>query len=255
MTDLTGRVAFVAGAGGGMGQAIASLFAARGADVFVSARTSEKAQRAADQAGPRAIPVLLDVTNRASWDAAVAPVRERFGMLHILVNATGVSYGNTIENGTEEDLRKHMLVNVEGVFLGCQIALPLLKLAEGKGSIVNIGSVIAARPYAGLMAYGASKGAMASLSKSIALHCARTGLGIRVNVIHPGGIQTEIFEQGLADTGLPREEAYAMWRATHPIGRIGTPEEVAQAALWLASDASSFTTGTEIYVDGAASIG
>ena len=140
------------------------------------------------------------------------------------------------------------------MFFGCQAALPLLKNSDGKASIVNIGSIITSRPYPGLLAYGASKAAMATLTKSIALHCAQHQYGIRVNVIHPGGIQTAIFEQALAETGLPHEEAYAMWRDTHPICRIGTPDEVADAVLWLASDRSSFVTGAEIQVDGGAAI-
>lgn len=254
MKDFDGRVAFVAGASGGMGQAIAQQLAGHGADVFVTGRTLDKAQAVADEIGPKAHPLVLDVTERASWQAALEEVRRAFGKLHVMVNATGISEGNDIESATEDDLRRHMAINVEGVFLGCQVALPLLRNGDGKASIVNIGSIITSRPYAGLLAYGASKAAMASLTKSIALHCAQQRYGIRVNVIHPGGIKTAIFEQALAETGLPYEEAYAMWRDTHPIGRIGTPDEVADAAIWLASDKSSFVTGAEIQVDGGASI-
>lgn len=254
MSDLAGKIAVVSGGTGGMGQAIATLFAEKGATVYVCGRDAVKVDASVQSIGTNARPITLDVTDGASWQAAADGIAQAHGKLDILVNASGLSYGSDIETGTLEDLRRHMQVNVEAVFLGCQLLLPLLCKAGGKASIVNIGSVIAARPAASLLAYGASKAAMASMTKAIALHCAQKRMGIRVNALHPGGIQTEMFESALVETGLPREEAYALWRDTHPIGRIGTPQEIADAVLWLASDSSSFVTGADIHVDGGAAI-
>jgi NAD(P)-dependent dehydrogenase (short-subunit alcohol dehydrogenase family) len=103
-------------------------------------------------------------------------------------------------------------------------------------------------------AYSTSKAAVITLTRTVALHCAAQGYNIRANMVHPGGTETDMFEQALADTGLPQQEAYQLFAKIHPMGRMGKPEEVARAALWLASNASSFTTGTEISVDGGSSI-
>lgn len=253
MGKLEGKVALVAGGSKGMGEAIARLFANEGAKVILTGRSEKDAIKVAESIGLNALGMALQVTDRGSWQAVVSAIGERWGRLDILVNSAGVSIGGSIEDTSDENWRVHMSTNLDGVYYGCQTALPLMKSSGEPSSIINISSVISSRPMSSLMAYGASKSAMTSMTKAIALHCAVRGYPIRANTIHPGGIETPMFEDALAQTGLPRQEAYDMWCAAHPMGRIGKPEEVAQAALWLAADAS-FTTGAEIPVDGAQAI-
>lgn len=248
---LQGKIALIAGGTGGIGEAIAARFAQEGAVTYLGGRTPEKTAQAAKRCGAR--PVQLDITDGAQWSAAIARIEAEAGGLHILVNAQGETIPANIEDTTLETFRQLMAINAEGVFLGCQAALPLMR-RTGQGSIVNVGSIIQAKPTSNLAAYGASKGAMVALSKSIALHCAETGSGIRVNVVHPGGILTDMLERALHGMGMPYGEARALWEATHPLGRFGQPDEIADAVLYFASDASRFTTGAELYVDGGAAI-
>lgn len=250
MGVLTGKTALITGAGKGMGAAIARLFAEEGARVALAGRTLGPVERVAGEIGVDAMAIGLDVADRASWTSAVDAVASKWGKLNILVNCAGVSQAASIEDATEENWRQHMATNLDGVFFGCQAALPLLKASGEPASIVNIGSAFALRPMGGFAAYCTSKAAAIALTQTIALHCAAKGYNIRANMVHPGGTETEMFEQALADTGLPRQEAYDLFAKIHPMGRMGKPEEVARAALWLASDASSFTTGVGISVDG-----
>jgi NAD(P)-dependent dehydrogenase (short-subunit alcohol dehydrogenase family) len=251
---LAGQVALVTGGTKGLGAAIAQLFAEHGAIVYVAGRALADAQASAKAIGPTVHGLALDVGNRAAWQAAIEAIDKASGRLDILVNNAGISVGGTIENTTDENWRSHMAINLDGVFYGCQTALPLMKRSGQPGSIVNISSVITERPGSGLMAYAASKAAMTTLTKSVALHCAAQRYPIRANTIHPGGIETPLLEATLNNAGVPREQAYERWSKSHPMGRFGLPQEVAQAALWLASSASSFTTGAEIAVDGGAAI-
>lgn len=253
MGKLEGKVVLVSGGSKGMGEAIARLFAKEGAQVILTARSEADAVKVAESIGPNAHGMALQVTDRANWQELITKIGQKWGRLDILVNSAGISIGGTIEDTSDDNWRVHMSTNLDGVYYGCQTALPLMKSSGEPSSIVNISSVIASRPMSSLMAYGASKSAMTSMTKSIALHCAAQGYPIRANTIHPGGIETPMFEDALRQTGLPRQEAYNMWCAAHPMGRIGKPEEVAQAALWLAADAT-FTSGAEIPVDGAQAI-
>lgn len=254
MSKLAGKIALISGGSKGMGEAIARLFANEGAKVILTGRSELEARKVAGSIGHEAIGLALEVSDRASWEAAVARIAQKWGRLDILVNSAGISIGGSIEDTDDGNWRAHMETNLDGVYYGCQVALPLMKSSGQPGSIINISSAITSRPMSSLMAYGASKSAMTAMTKTIALHCALQGYGIRANTIHPGGIETAMFEDALVKTGLPRQEAYELWRRAHPMGRIGKPEEVAQAALWLASDASSFTTGAEIAVDGGSAI-
>lgn len=248
---LQGKIALVAGGTGGIGEAIANRFAAEGALVYLGGRNSGKTAQAANRCSARAI--QLDVTDGTEWHAALARIEDEAGRLDVLVNAQGETVPAHVEDATLDTFRHLMAINAESVFLGCRAALPLMR-RTGPGSIVNVGSIIQAKPTSNLAAYGASKGAMTALSKSVALHCAETGSGIRVNVVHPGGILTNMLESAVSNMGMPYEEARALWEATHPLGRFGQPEEIAEAVLYFASDASRFTTGTELYVDGGAAI-
>lgn len=251
MGQLDGKVALVAGGTGGIGEAIALRLVEQGAAVWLGGRSPSKTEEAARRCG--GMSVQLDVTSETDWAAAVARIEADCGKLDILVNAQGETIPAHIEDADLEQFRTLMGINAESVFLGTKAALPLMR-KSGKGSIINIGSIIQAKPTSNLATYGASKGAMVALSKSIALHCAETTPGIRVNVVHPGGILTDMLERAVSSMGMPYEEARALWEATHPLGRFGIPQEIADAVLYFASDLSGFTTGTELYVDGGAAI-
>lgn len=254
MNALTGKVALVTGAAKGMGEAIATLFAREGARVAITARSIEQAQRVATEIGEAALPVVLDVTERPSWDQAVGIIDAHWGRLDVLVNCAGISESATTEAVTEETWHHHMRTNLDGPFHGCRACLPLMRRSGEPGSIINISSLFGQRPTPGFAAYCTSKAALTFFTKVFALECAAAKLPIRVNSVHPGGIETDMLEQTLAATGLPREKAYEYFSRLHPMARLGKAEEVAAACLWLASDASSFTTGTEINVDGGALI-
>lgn len=250
MKQLAGKSALVTGGAKGIGFAIARKFAAEGAQVTLAARTLEQANAAADRIEGEVLPVALDTTSSAQWADAIATVETRRGALNVLVNCAGVTVGANLADTDDATWDTHMDVNLRGPFMGCRAALDLMKRSGEPGSIINISSAFGLRVTPGFAAYSISKAALNALTRVFALECAAAGLPIRVNAIIPGGIETEMFEEELRRTGLERDRAYALFAKIHPVGRIGRPEEVAEAALWLASDASSFTTGLELTVDG-----
>lgn len=254
MSSLAGKVALVTGGAKGIGFAIASRFADAGAKVALAARTIEQASQAALQIGGNVIPLALDTTSDTQWQQAVSNVDDRWGRLNILVNSAGVTIGASLVDTDDANWNQHMDVNVRGPFLGCRAAIGLMSKDSRPGSIVNISSAFGVRVTPGYAAYSISKAALNAMTRVLALECAQQKLPIRVNSIVPGGIETEMFEEELRRTGLERDKAYALFARIHPLGRIGKPEEVAEAALWLASDASSFTTGIELAVDGGSTI-
>lgn len=254
MPKLEGKIALVTGAAKGMGRAIAELFAQQGASVAVAARKIEQAESVSASLPGDALAVALDVTRPDEWAAAIAAVNTRWGALDILVNCAGISGAASTEAVSEADWHKHFAVNLDGPFYGCRAALPLMRKRGTSGSIVNVSSVFGIRITPGFAAYSVSKAALNALTRVLALECAAASPTIRVNAVIPGGTETDMFEEALKNSGLPRDQAYAMFSKIHPMGRIGKPEEVAQAVLWLASDLSSFTTGVELRVDGGSAI-
>ena len=254
MTRLGGQVALVTGGAKGIGFAIARRFVEEGAAVALAARTIEQASAATARLSGDVLPVALDTTSDAQWREAIASVDNRWGRLNILVNCAGVTIGANLAETDDANWNQHMDVNLRGPFMGCRAALELMKRDGAPGSIVNISSAFGVRVTPGYAAYSISKAALNALTRVLALECAAQQLPIRVNAVIPGGTETEMFEQELRRTGMDRDEAYAFFASIHPLGRIGKPEEVAEAALWLASDASSFTTGVELTVDGGSTI-
>ena len=254
MELLAGKVALVTGAAKGMGKAIARLFAQQGASVVVAARKLDAAQAVADSLPGNAMAVALDVTQAGQWQAAIEAIEAKYGRLDVLVNNAGVSSAGSTEGVSEESYRWQIEVNAMGPFFGFRAVLPLMRKSGEPCSIVNIGSAFSVRLVPGFAAYGASKAALNAMAQTFALELAMAGDPIRVNTIHPGGTETEMLEEAYAETGLPREEAVAMFVKIHPNGKMGKPEQVAQAALWLASDLSNHTTGAELPVDGGSTI-
>jgi len=247
MSELSGQVAIVTGGASGIGAATVALLAEAGATVVTA-----DIQPAAEQAPGRF--VEHDVSSEESWTALLADVLKSDGRLDILVNNAGIVGGfSNIETTTVEQWRKVEQVNSEGVFLGCKYALDGMKRTgpgkpESKGSIVNISSVAALLGSGGPTAYSASKGAVRLLSKSVALYCAEQKLGIRCNSVHPGGVDTPIFNPLWQAMG--HEQGKALVGSHHPIGRMAEPNELGELILWLASDRSAFVTGAEFVADG-----
>ena len=250
--ELSGRVAIVTGGASGIGAASALLLEQAGARVIVA----DLANPATDSAGRF---VRLDVASEESWQSLLADVLAREGRLDIMVNNAGVSGGSgTIETTTVENWQQVQAVDSEGVFLGCKYAIEGMKKtgpgkAASKGSIVNISSIAGLIGSAGPIAYTAAKGAVRLLSKSVALYCAEKKYDIRCNSVHPGGVDTAIFNPVWQAVG--RERGKAFIGARHPIGRMAESDELGDVVLWLASDRSSFVTGAEIVADGGVTTG
>jgi 3(or 17)beta-hydroxysteroid dehydrogenase len=243
---LAGKVALVTGAASGIGRATVALFHAEGARV-AAADLNEKGLMALGEEAD--LKIVLDVTDEARWREVVDQVLVVFGRLDILVNSAGIAMLGTIETATLSDWRKMNAVNVEGTFLGCREAVRAMKEAGNGGSIVNLSSVAGVIGDANSAAYCASKGAVRMLTKSAALHCARSGYKIRLNSVHPSFAETPMVLDGIARASDPDRVRQGLERAA-PMRRLGRPEEVANTILFLASDESSFTTGGEFMVDG-----
>jgi NAD(P)-dependent dehydrogenase (short-subunit alcohol dehydrogenase family) len=250
MARLAGKVAMVTGAGTGIGLATAKLFAEEGAKVVV-AELDEASGRAAAGA-VKGLFVKLDAREEADWARALAEVKAKHGALHVLVNNAGVlcrSERPDVENTSLDEWRWLQRVNVEGVFLGCKLAIPLMR-DSGGGSIVNLSSIAGLMATPHLAAYGASKGAVRQLTKSVAVHCGRRGDGIRCNSVHPGLIETQMGEKVSGLGGADPAQTKETRRKMVPLGRLGRPEDVASCILFLASDDSRYMTGAELVVDG-----
>jgi NAD(P)-dependent dehydrogenase (short-subunit alcohol dehydrogenase family) len=192
--------------------------------------------------------IRKDVARQADWDAVISATLSRFGGLDILVNNAGVVLSADVENTTLEQWRALMAVNLEGVFLGAQRAIAVMK-ENGGGSVINLSSIEGLIGDANLAAYNASKGGVRLFTKSAALHCAKAGYTIRVNSVHPGYIWTPMVESYLATQPDP-VAAKAFAASLHPVGRLGEPDDIAYGILYLASDESKFVTGAELVIDG-----
>ena len=244
---LSGKTALVTGGASGLGEAIAQRYVAEGARVIIADIDLVAGQALAQSLGQAASFVKLDVSLAADWAAALAAVDQ----LDILVNNAGITTHGSIEDVTLEQFRHEFEVDVIGVFLGCQAGVA--KMKQHGGSIINMSSLCGVRAQGDLLAYNGAKAAVTHMTKSVALHCATKGYGIRCNSVHPGVIRTAMLEKVLGQVPNP-DEVYAGWVSTHPIGRIGTPEEIAAVAVYLGSDESGFTTGGEFRIDGGASL-
>ncbi len=245
---VAGKVALVTGAASGLGRAIALMLAREGARLVVSDINLEGVQGAAAEIGESAIAIAHDVTDPGQWQAVLDRVEADCGALDILVNNAGIGgAGGNVEETTLEDWRHLHAVDLDSVFLGCKLALPLMR-RSGAGSIINISSIAGIVADRNMAAYNSAKAAVRHLTKSVALHCARSGEGVRCNSLHPAFIDTPILD-ALAPA-MPREELLAKLGRQIPLGHVGEPDDVANAVLFLASDESLFITGTEIKIDG-----
>lgn len=246
MKRVEGKIALVTGAALGIGRATSELLAREGATVILADILTEEGRATAEQIGMDASFVELDVTSEQAWSAAIADIKAKYSRLDVLVNNAGISPFGTIESTRYDLWKKVMAINADSVFLGCRYATKLMR-SSGGGSIINLSSMVAIRSDANLAAYSASKGAVRMLTKSVALHGAPHN--IRCNSVHPGAVQTRMLDDFLKI--IPDQAAaHKMLADKVPLGRVGSPQDIANAILYLASDESSWVTGTEMCIDG-----
>ena len=249
MTRLVGKVALITGGGTGIGRAIALAFVREGAKVAVAGRRKEKLEetlREVEKLGGRGLAIVCDVARAKDGERAVKETAKAFGQLNVLVNNAGVLHAATIEGTSEDQWDNLMTINLKGPFLMCKAALPEFRKAGG-GTIVNVGSVLGLVAMKDRAAYCASKGGVSLLTKAMALDHAHEN--VRSNCICPSIVETELV-QGLFAAS---EEGRALRKARIgqiPLGRMGRPEDVAELAVFLASEESSWLTGAAVPLDG-----
>ena len=249
MSRLADKICVITGGGSGIGQATALCFAAEGAKVVVAdinPNAASETSRLIEKNGAAALAVTVDVTQAASVQKMLHKAVEVFGRIDVLVNNAGLGFAATVEETDEADWDRLMAVNLKGVFLGCKYVVPIMR-RQGGGVIVNTASVLALVGVQDRAAYCASKGGVAALTRAVALDHVRDG--IRVNCVAPGSVETPYWTDIFAksnDVAALRKNL----EQRHPMERLARPEEIAKAILFLASDESSFCTGSTLVVDG-----
>ena len=251
MGRLQDRVAIITGGGSGIGRATAELFAENGAKVILADIDENSGQATADAIGGDAAFVPLDTTQEAQWEHVMGEVADRFGALDIVVNNAGIEGSIDHQNPEEvslEEIRRVNAVNVEGVLLGCKHGIKAMR--DRGGVIVNISSIGGIYATPTFVAYGASKGAVRQLTKSMAAYCGRKSYRIRCNSVHPGITETRMGHEVLRSTHGDVATGRRRRIEGIPVGRLGEPRDIANAVLYLASDEASFVNGAELVVDG-----
>jgi NAD(P)-dependent dehydrogenase (short-subunit alcohol dehydrogenase family) len=244
---LKDKIALVTGGASGLGEAIARAYVREGAQVIIADIDRAGGQALAEELGAAARYEWLDVATEESW----LDVFGRLSRVDILVNNAGITTLGSIEEVTLAQFMHEIEIDVVGVFLGCKHVIPLMKTHGG--SIINMSSMAGVRAQHDLVAYNAAKAAVTHMTKSVALHCAKQNYGIRCNSVHPGAIHTPILDKVMAQSADPKA-LYDGWVSTHPIGRLGTPTEIAAICVYLGGDESAFATGAEFRVDGGSTI-
>ncbi len=246
MGRLAGKVALISGGARGQGAAEAQLFVREGAAVVfgdILDDEGKKVEASIRASGGQATYVHLNVTREVDWRAAVATAVQTYGRLNVLVNNAGILFRSKIEETSEADWDRIMAVNVKGVFLGTKCAIPAMRQAGG-GSIINISSTAGLVGNSGeTAAYTATKGAVRLFTKATAMQHVKDN--IRCNSVHPGPIATDMIKDVLENRAAWEQRLRRL-----PMGRVGTPDEVAYGVLFLASDESSYMTGSELVIDG-----
>jgi len=248
MGRIEGKTALVTGAASGIGLQTSIRLAEEGARVMMTDINLEEGRHQAEKLGANATFLKLDITEEEEWISVLDETVKRFDRLDILVNSAGMVLIADVEQITLEDWRKVHAVNLDGTFLGCKHGVRVMK-EFGAGSIINLSSVSGMIGGFNLAAYNSSKGAVRMLTKSVALHCARAGYGIRCNSIHPTFIETPMLESMIRDSPDPEKARQTLVRQV-PLRRIGKPDDVANMIVYLASEESTFVTGTEMVIDG-----
>ena len=250
MSDrLAGKVAIVTGGASGIGEACARRFAAEGAKVVITDLQVDKGQAVAAEISAHF--QSQDVSDEGQWERVITETLGLHGRLDVLVNNAGIFIGQSIEDSTLDVWNKVLSVNLTGTMLGCKHAIGAMKANPGgpTGSIINVSSITGYIGLASGAAYTASKGAVRLLTKSVAVHCARTYKTIRCNSLHPGTIDTPL-NQAAFDASDDPAGMRALFNTLQPVGRMASSDEMASCALFLACDDASFVTGAELLADG-----
>jgi len=246
MGRVSGKIALVTGAASGLGKADALRLVEEGATVVISdinAAAGAELERELNAIRPGSTCFLVqDVSNESRWQEVFAEIKHRFGALHVIVNNAGMVIVGTPESATLEQFQAHLRIMTDSVFLACKYGIPLMK-DSGGGSIINMCSTATHIGYPVFYAYSAAKGAVRSMTKSIAVHCQMNHYNIRCNSIHAGAIETPMVVKATAELGMQM----AVYDQT-PVG-LGKPSDVANLVLYLASDESRFVNATEIVID------
>lgn len=259
MQRLNQKITLITGAARGIGEAIARTFIEEGATVIVTDIDHDLGKTVANSLGERAIYLPLDVRDESAWQAVMAEILQRYGVMHVLVNNAGITgfehgfVAHDPEHASLQDWRSVLATNLDGVFLGCKYAIQSMRKAADlvamRGSIINISSRSGLVGIPAATAYAASKAAVRNHTKSVALYCAEQGLPIRCNSIHPAAILTPMWEPMLGQ-GDDRDSRMRDFVRECPMQRFGLPQEVAAVALLLASDEAAYMNGSELMIDG-----
>ncbi len=244
-----GKVAVVTGAASGIGAETSRALAREGARVVLTDRSADAGAALADElaaGGAETLFIAHDVTSEGDWVAVAAAAKARFGRIDVLVNNAGVGGGLPLLESTLDNWRAVTAVNLDGVFLGMRHVCPVM-IESGGGSVINISSILGKVGQGGAAAYCASKGGVALMTKATALELAP--MGVRVNSVHPGYIETPMVSSALHDMENGNEMRDTLINR-HALGRMGVPKEIANGIVFLASDESSFMTGSELVIDG-----
>ncbi len=250
-----GRIALITGGASGIGRGCAERLAEEGAHVVLTDIQDELGAETTSRivaAGGSAEYLHHDVTSEAAWIDVIGHVQATHGALHILVNNAGIGIAASIIEMSLDDWQRQQAINLDGVFLGLKHGIPLIR-DSGGGSVINMSSVAGIKGSAQLSAYNATKGGVRLLSKGVALECAQARWNVRVNSVHPGTINTPIWTtEGalrMAEEGSNRVDIETMAELGVPTGVVGQPRDIANGVLFLASDESSYITGTELIID------
>lgn len=258
MGRVEGKIALVTGGARGLGEATSRTLATEGATVILTDVLDEEGTSVAreiNEAGGKAVYLHQDVTDEGRWSEVTGEVVDKFGRIDVMVNNAGIVVDATVEDTTLADWRRVNSINSEAVFLGTRAAIAVMKNQDPiGGSIVNISSIAGLVGIENLAAYNASKGAVRMFSKSAALHVAKAGYKIRVNSVHPSYTWTPMV-QFLGDNTGDRDAFFDALGAIHPLGRPGVPMDIAWGVLYLASDESTWVTGSELVIDGGITAG
>ena len=252
MGRVSGKMAFITGGAQGLGEATAHMLAKEGAKVTVTDVNGAGATKVAAAINAKygagtAFAYTHDVTSPDQWQDVLRRAHDAMGGLNVLVNNAGIGSLGSVEDESYEMFRKVQAVDVDSIFLGCKYAIPLMR-AHGLGSIVNISSIAGIVASGNYVSYNTAKAAVRHLSKSVALHCAKTGGQIRSNSVHPVFINTPILDS--VKQAFGEEAGLAKLGRQIPLGKVGEPDDIAYAVLYLASDESKLITGAELKVDG-----
>ena len=241
---LSKKVALVTGGASGFGKATAELFKREGAEVYISDINEQNGKKVSKELG--VVFISHDVTKTEDWISVIDEIKEQSSGLNVLVNNAGIGFMADVEATTEEEWELVHKVDLDSVFLGCKYAIPLMR-ESGNGSIINISSISGIVAGHNFAAYNSAKAAVRHLTKSVALHCARSTDLVRCNSVHPVFAQTEMMK---AFFDNPNEELVSKIERQIPVRKLVTVEDVANSILFLASDESKMITGSELVIDG-----